>query len=102
MLDTASQGHFAMVLSDIEMPSVDGLELAQRIVGDPRFQGLPLVAITTKFSNLDVEKGKKAGFMQYIEKLKIDDLLGEIDNLLIKQPTQGSSIREVKHAVGNR
>jgi len=101
MLDTSSQGHFTLVLSDIEMPSLDGLGLAQKIKSDPRFSGIPLVAITTKYSNADVEKGRSVGFWQYLEKLKPDELLTELDSLLIKQSNQPIPNKEVKRAAGN-
>jgi len=100
-LDTSSQGHFTMVLSDIEMPNLDGLGLAKKVSSDPRFKGIPLVAITSRYSNADVEKGRAVGFWQYLEKLKADELLTELDNILIKQSQQSQTNKEVKRAAGN-
>ena len=83
-LDQSSQGHFTLVLSDIEMPSLDGLGLAKKISTDTRFKSLPIVAMTSRFSAADLEKGRSAGFWKYLEKLKADELLNVLDSMLIK------------------
>jgi two-component system chemotaxis sensor kinase CheA len=61
---------FDLVLSDIEMPNMTGLELAQAIRKEPRFASLPLIALTTRTQPADVERGRAVGFNFYLEKLE--------------------------------
>ena len=103
VLEAAKSGHFALVLSDIEMPVMDGFELATKISGDSRFIGLPLVAITTRFSNLDIERGRQSGFTRYLEKLNAEKLINELDVLLLQSNNKaledkGNFMKETKRA----
>lgn len=82
LLAEAPEGKYQLVLSDIEMPRMNGFELAEKIRSEPRLQHLPLVAITTRFRDQDRELGKKVGFNRYLEKLKSDDLLKTIQELV--------------------
>lgn len=91
-LESASAVDFTLVLSDIEMPVMDGLELARKIRSTPKCANLPLVAITTRFSNADIERGKQAGFTLYLEKLNAEKLITELDLMLCRDE------REVKRA----
>lgn len=83
-LEASKSGHFSLILSDIEMPVMDGFELASKVSSDARFKALPLVAITTRFSNADIERGKDVGFTRYLEKLNAEKLITELDALLLR------------------
>jgi two-component system chemotaxis sensor kinase CheA len=96
-LESAPAGHYSLVLSDIEMPVLDGYELATKISSDTRFKHLPLVAITTRFSNADKESGRQAGFTLYLEKLNPEKLIAALDELLANSAPR----KELKHA-GNQ
>ena len=58
-----------LVLSDIQMPVMDGLELAREIRKDPDLAALPLVALTSMTGDLDRQAGFDAGFDFYEFKL---------------------------------
>jgi len=77
-LEAASDGEFALLLSDIEMPNMTGLDLARAVRDNRRFDGLPLIALTTRFRGKDIDDGKKAGFDAYLEKLNAEVLLNTI------------------------
>ncbi len=81
-LQASRDGDINMVISDIEMPEMTGLELARSIRGLERFKGLPLIALTTRFRDSDVREGKQAGFDLYLEKLNEDRLLRSIEAVL--------------------
>jgi two-component system chemotaxis sensor kinase CheA len=83
MLESASPGYYSLVLSDIEMPIMNGLNLAKKIRGTPKLAEMPLVAISTRFSNSDIASGRQAGFSVYLEKLNAEKLLGELDAILV-------------------
>jgi two-component system chemotaxis sensor kinase CheA len=78
----ANANDISMVLTDIEMPNLDGLGLAQKIRGDARFQNIPIIALTTLASEQDVSKGKKIGITDYQVKLDKDKLIASIQTMM--------------------
>jgi two-component system chemotaxis sensor kinase CheA len=63
------------VVTDIEMPRLDGLGLARRIRGDSRTAQLPIIALTSLAGEDDMARGKAAGIDDYQTKLDRDRLL---------------------------
>jgi len=66
------------VVSDIEMPLMDGYELVKRIRADKRLSSLPVVAVTSKADEWSLSKGIDAGFDFYEIKLDKERLLEKI------------------------
>ncbi len=83
-LEKLARGGFDLVVSDVEMPGMDGFELTRRLRGDPRFSGLPVVLVTGRQSVEDRARGMEAGANAYITKAGFDqdDLLDAIQDLL--------------------
>jgi two-component system chemotaxis sensor kinase CheA len=62
-------GHqFDVIISDIEMPNLDGLALASAIRNDARWNKVPLIALSSHAEEGDVHAGREAGFDEYLAK----------------------------------
>lgn len=58
----------SVVLSDIEMPRMDGFDLARNIRGDQRLKHLPIVMITSRIAEKHREHAKELGVNHYLGK----------------------------------
>ena len=65
-------GHFDLVVSDVDMPRMDGFELTARIRADRKLAELPVVLVTALESREDKERGIEVGANAYIVKSSFD------------------------------
>jgi two-component system, chemotaxis family, sensor kinase CheA len=82
------EGEIKLVVTDIEMPRLDGYGLTKKIRGDKRFAQLPVMALTSLASEDDIAKGKAVGIDDYQIKLDRETLIEGIIDLL-ERGTQG-------------
>lgn len=68
-LELLAQQKFDLVLSDIEMPLMDGREMVKNIRANSRWQAMPVIALTTLNDEQTIAEGKKAGFNEWLVKL---------------------------------
>ncbi|NEQ53965.1 MAG: hybrid sensor histidine kinase/response regulator [Leptolyngbya sp. SIO3F4] len=66
---------FDAVVSDVEMPNLDGLELTSRIREDTKYENLPIILVTTLAQDDDKRRGADAGANAYITKGDFDQSL---------------------------
>lgn len=68
ILDQLRAGTFDVVLMDIMMPNIDGLELCRQIKSDPTFGALKVVIVSGKAYEFDKRRAKQVGADGYITK----------------------------------
>ena len=64
--------NFAAVISDVEMPNLDGLSLTAKIRQHPEYKDLPIILVTTLNSDEDKRRGAEAGANAYVIKGKFN------------------------------
>jgi PAS domain S-box-containing protein len=57
-----------LILLDINLPGMDGYQVLDIFKADARLKGIPVVAITANAMSRDIERGKAAGFVDYLTK----------------------------------
>ena len=67
-LKKLASAEFDMILTDINMPVMDGLKLIKRIRSDERFKAIPIVIITTEGGEEDRKRALALGANAYITK----------------------------------
>jgi two-component system chemotaxis response regulator CheY len=77
------QRDFDLVFTDINMPYMDGIELAQAIMGDPKTRHVPVIVLTGSADHETFQKARELG------------------TRLLTKPAQGEALlREVRKALG--
>jgi len=75
---------FDYIICDIEMPEMNGFELAERLRGNPRTAGLRLIALSSLHSPAAVDRGREVGFTHYIAKFDRGGLIAILKEPLLK------------------
>ena len=84
----AEPQRYDLVISDINMPRMDGFQLATKIREDRRFDMLPLVALTTLSDDHFREKGLSLGFDRYVIKIDKNHVRSTVSECLQIRRTQ--------------
>jgi two-component system chemotaxis response regulator CheY len=76
---------YDLVVTDINMPNIHGLELISFIRSDPRYAATPLVILSTEGSAEDLRRGLALGANGYLVKpVSAQDLLRVVEDLLAR------------------
>ena len=67
-LEKVRMSHYDLVLTDIKMPNMDGLEFLQRVRTELANAALPIIIISTKGEEEDVARGMALGATAYLTK----------------------------------
>ncbi len=88
-----------LVLLDLKLPKVDGIEVLRRIRSDPRTKPLPVVILTASREEKDMVNGYKLGANSYIQKPVDFDAFREVIRhlglywLVVNQPPPPNAFR---------
>ncbi len=69
---------FDVVVSDIEMPGMNGFELAEAIRADARCAQMPIIALSSITSPATIERGRQAGFHDFVAKFDRQGLIAAL------------------------
>ncbi|MCP4198467.1 MAG: response regulator [Proteobacteria bacterium] len=82
-LKKLAQGHFDIILADINMPIMDGLKLVKRIRADSVHKNVPIIIVTTEGAEEDRQRALALGANSYITKpIQAPQVIAEVKQLL--------------------
>ena len=74
-----------LILMDLQLPGMDGLEVTRRLKADPETADLPIVALTAHVREADEKKAREAGCVGYITKpIRLATFPGQVETFLIE------------------
>ena len=77
------KGQVDMIITDLNMPNMDGIELIKQVRSNADYKFLPIVMLTTESEESKKTEGKKAGATGWIVKpFKPDQILGVIKKVM--------------------
>ncbi|MBT3550385.1 MAG: response regulator, partial [Rhodospirillaceae bacterium] len=75
-LDLAKNELPGLILMDINLPGMDGVDALRKLRSDDATKNIPVIALTAAAMPHEIERGKQAGFEEYITKpINIDEIL---------------------------
>ncbi|MHC5539630.1 response regulator [Singulisphaera rosea] len=92
-----ARGNPAVILLDLKLPKVDGLQVLEKIKGDPNLQAVPVVMLTSSREEKDLLRSYKLGVNAYVVKpVGFKEFLDGIQELgifwaVLNEPPPGSA-----------
>lgn len=82
-IEIARTAHPEVILIDINLPGINGIEVLKRLRADPVTAPIPVVAISANAMPQDIEKGLQAGFFRYLTKpIKVNEFMNTLNMAL--------------------
>ena len=82
-LRSLPRAHFDLIITDINMPDINGLELVRFVRDSEEHKGTPLIIISTDGRAVDRERGLKLGANAYLSKpFRPDELLDTVRRVI--------------------
>jgi len=69
---------FDVIVTDVEMPEINGFEFAEMLRAEPRFAAMPVIALASAISAEAVERGRAAGFYDFVAKFDRQGLIAAL------------------------
>jgi two-component system chemotaxis sensor kinase CheA len=69
---------FDVAVTDIEMPEMDGFAFAESLRADERTAELPVIALSSQISTEAIERGREAGFHDFVAKFDRQGLIAAL------------------------
>jgi len=86
-LHMIQDNHFDLIITDIDMPNLDGIELCQQLKKQSETRSIPVIMVSSLDSDEDIDRGFQAGASVYLSKtdvqerlcLAVEDVLSKTD-----------------------
>jgi len=88
-----------LIISDVRMPKMDGIQLLNELQSDPETSAIPLIFLSAKVEMTDIRQGMLNGADDYITKpFKADEVLMAIDARLKKKQNYLNIIKDLRNS----
>lgn len=85
-LQRAQQHDFSMIILDVNMPLLNGLEMLERLKQDPKTAGIPVLMLTTEAQRSMIERARANGAKAWLIKpIKVESLVSTVNKVLQQQ-----------------
>ncbi len=81
---------FDVIVSDIEMPDMDGFEFAEKVRNGSSWADVPMIAVSSHSGPKDLQRGREVGFNDYVAKFDRNALIDTL-NLTLSSGTSGQN-----------
>lgn len=83
VLDLVKQDRPQLIILDVMMPRMDGYETCRRLKADPDTSSVPVVFLTAKAQEKEIEEGLKLGAIDYIKKpFEPDEFVAKVKSII--------------------
>lgn len=86
-LDLASENKFDLIVTDVNMPNMNGVDFCRRLKSDPSTRGIPVVMVSSFDSDADIDKGFQVGAAAYVSKREAKSYLLDITSKILSKST---------------
>jgi len=82
-IELARSAQPTLILMDINLPGISGIEALKVLRADPATAHIPVVALSANAMYRDIEKGLELGFLRYLTKpIKVKEFMDTLDMVL--------------------
>ena len=85
-LQRASEHNFSMIILDVNMPLLNGMEMLERLKQDPKTASIPVLMLTTEAQRSMIERARQNGAKAWLIKpIKVESLVSTVNKVLQQQ-----------------
>lgn len=84
-LDLVSENRFDLIVTDVNMPNMNGVDFCRRLKSNPSTRGIPVVMVSSFDSDADIDKGFQVGAAAYVSKKEAQSYLLDIISKILSK-----------------
>jgi CheY-like chemotaxis protein len=85
-LQRVTQHEFSMIILDVNMPLLNGMEMLERLKQDPKTAGIPVLMLTTEAQRSMIDRARQNGAKAWLIKpIKVESLVSTVNKVLQQQ-----------------
>ena len=83
--ETARQNSFDLIITDVDMPVMDGFTLCKALKSNPKVNGIPVIILSSHDKESDIEHGFEIGASAYVSKTNAQQQLPQVVESLLEK-----------------